>query len=400
MHLLTMPCASVIMPGKCWLPERAAFELEPSENKGGFVQVTKKLKVFRVLSSLIALLLLASLALSAGCASSTAPQADKAKGSKPAEVKQESAKTVESKTDDSKAVTLKAATAWPKDTMENEPLWMLQKMVEAKSNGNVKINWTGGPEAIPSFQLMEALRNGVVDMALTSGAYSVAQVPEAAFHKLSQLTPSEERANGAFDLFNKVYQEKGNAVLLGRGLHGKKFRLYTNTEVKSSADFKGLRIRVTPIYKAFVESLGAAAITIDPGEVYTALERKVVDGYGWPEARISDYGWQEVTKYAVQPPFFVVDVLILVNKNAWDKLSTSQKNLMTDSMKQVEKDSADWVKGEIDKENKLIQEKGVKLVTLSDGDAYVEKAYKAGWEDAIKQAPGNGPKLKELLTKK
>lgn len=365
----------------------------------------KKTKAFRALSVVLALLLIA--ALFAGCAAPSAPASPTAK---PAETKQEApkppaatpaaSKPAASKTDLGAPVTLKAVTAWPKDTMENQALWMLQKMVEERSQGNIKINWIGGPEAIPTMEQWEALRKGVVDMILTAGAYGTALAPEALAQKLTQLAPWEERTSGSFDIFSKAYSDKVNAVFVGRGLHGKKFRLYTNVEVKSSADFKGLRIRVTPIYKAFVEALGGAPVSIDPGEVYTALERKVVDGYGWPEARISDYGWHEVTKYAVNPTFFVVDVLILANKDAWNKLTEAQRNLIVESMKQVEKDSAEWVKGEIDKEQKFIQEKGVKIITVSDPDKYLDLAYKAAWDEVLKAAPQNGPKLKETLSKK
>ncbi len=41
-----------------------------------------------------------------------------------------------------------------------------------------------------------------------------------------------------------------------------------------------------------------------PGEVYTALERGVVDGYGWPITGIFDLGWHEKTKYRVDPGFY------------------------------------------------------------------------------------------------
>jgi len=298
-----------------------------------------------------------------------------------------------------KAITLKAATAWPKNTMENEALWRLQDELK-KRGSSVTFDYVGGPEAIPSFELMEAIRSGNVDIALTTNAYNTTAIPAVLAAKLTPFTPAEERQNGVADLWNKIYQEKGNAYYIGRGMEGKKFRLYTNKEVKSSADFKGLRIRVTPIYKAFVEALGAQPVTMDPGEVYTAMERNVVDGYGWPTAKISDYGWQEVTKYAVNPPFFEVDVLILMNLDSWKKLPKTEQDTIIEAMKTVENGIGPWVKSEVEKEEKFITEKGVKIITLSDGDKYVDLAYKAGWDEVMAQAPDYGPKLKEMLTKK
>ena len=49
-----------------------------------------------------------------------------------------------------------------------------------------------------------------------------------------------------------------------------------------------------------------------PGEVYTALERGVVDGYGWPVTGIFDLGWDKVTKFRMEPAFYSVEVNVLV----------------------------------------------------------------------------------------
>ena len=44
------------------------------------------------------------------------------------------------------------------------------------------------------------------------------------------------------------------------------------------------------------------------GWPYTALERGVVDGYGWPVTGIFDLGWEKVTKFRMEPPFYRVEV--------------------------------------------------------------------------------------------
>ena len=74
------------------------------------------------------------------------------------------------------------------------------------------------------------------------------------------------------------------------------FHIYLNKKI-DKLDFTGLKIRVTPVYKDIVEALGGTTVTTAPGEVYTALERGVVDGYGWPITGIFDLGWEKVTKF-------------------------------------------------------------------------------------------------------
>ena len=59
-----------------------------------------------------------------------------------------------------------------------------------------------------------------------------------------------------------------------------------------------------------------------------ALERGVVDGYGWPISGIFDLGWNEKTKYRVDPGFYTAEVSVLINKNSWERLGEAQKNVL------------------------------------------------------------------------
>ena len=62
-----------------------------------------------------------------------------------------------------------------------------------------------------------------------------------------------------------------------------------------------------------------------PGEVYTALERGVVDGYAWPLVGIFDLGWAEKTKFRVDPGFYAIELGVVFNLASWNKLTAPQK---------------------------------------------------------------------------
>jgi TRAP-type C4-dicarboxylate transport system substrate-binding protein len=300
-----------------------------------------------------------------------------------------------------KPLTLKAVSAWAQNNKMNDAFWMLQKKVKERSNGRLEIVWGGGPEAIPSFQLVQAVRNGVVDLGWTAHTYNVAQLPVVEGAKLSRLTPSEEREKGVHDFYQRVYESKLNAYYLGRGTPGLTYNLYTTVPVKTLSDFKGMSIRVTPAYKAFVEALGAAPVATDPGEVFSALEKKMVKGYGWPSLGISDFGWDEVTKFVIEPAFYQVDVIALVHIQAWNKIPKDLQRVLNAAMEEVEKEAHVHFSKSISLDREKIKKKGIQEIRLqgSEGEKYLQIAYEAAWKEVLKKDSQGGSQLRDLLSK-
>jgi hypothetical protein len=140
-------------------------------------------------------------------------------------------------------------------------------------------------------------------MALTTGAFYTNLMPEADALKMAQLTITEQRKSGAFDLINEIWSKKANMYYLGRMGEQQPFYLYLTKKI-DKADLTGLKLRITPVYRDFFQAMGATVITTAPGEVYTALERGVVDGYGWPLTGLFDQNWQKMTKFRVEPGFY------------------------------------------------------------------------------------------------
>src|SRR6185503_7821384 len=188
-----------------------------------------------------------------------------------------------------------------------------------------------------------AVRTGVVDIGMTTGAFYTHIMPEADALKLTQLPGPELRKNGAVDLINKVWNEKANMQYLGRVIDYTPFHLYLTKKIEKP-DLTGLKLRITPVYRDFFQSLGATVVQTAPGEVYTALERGVVDGYGWPINGIFDFNWHEKTKFRVDPGFYSAEVSILINKASWTKLNDRQKRIILDASAWLEAQASEVAK--------------------------------------------------------
>jgi TRAP-type C4-dicarboxylate transport system substrate-binding protein len=297
-------------------------------------------------------------------------------------------------------VTLKAVSAFAEKTTYARGFERFVERVNQQGKGVLKINYIGGPKAMPPFEVGNALKSGVVDIANNTGAFYTNVMPEADAWKLAEKPMSELRKNGGYDYMAKLYAEKMNAIFLARHVDDNPFHLYLN-KPNTSPDLTGLKLRITPVYRDFFQAQGATVVQTAPGEVYTALERGVVDGYGWPITGIFDLGWHEKTKYRVDPGFYSAEVSILVNKTTWDKLSDAQRQILLKAGAQAEDEAAKIFAEEDAKDIKRQAEAGIQTIRF-EGDtakAFVDKAYEAGWAGIIRQSPVHGPKLREFLSK-
>lgn len=160
-------------------------------------------------------------------------------------------------------------------------------------------------------------------------------------------------------------------------------------------------VRITPVYRDFFQVMGATVITTAPGEVYTALERGVVDGYGWPLTGLFDQNWQKMTKFRVEPGFYNAEVSLVVNLDVWKKLNPKQRELLQKHMLEIEADNTAYWKKNSEDEIKRQDQAGIQVIKFDPATAkqYLDKAYDSGWAGVIKNSPEYGPKLKQALTK-
>ena len=269
----------------------------------------------------------------------------------------------------------------------------------------LQINYLGGaPKVMSPFEVAKNLKSGVVEFAAVPGGYYTNVMPESDALKLAQYPNVELRKSGAWELMNRIHNEKANAHYLGKTgeFHG--YHIYLNKPI-DKASFAGLKIRVVPIYRAMVETLGATAVTSPPAELYTMLERNTIDGYGFPLFGIFDFSWQKVTKYRIEPGFYVADMNWLVNLDAWKKLNDAQRNLMQDLMAKYEaidamNDSKNLAANEA--ERKRQADAGIRTLRLppAEEEKFVKVAYEAAWASVLKNSPEYGPKLQQVLSRR
>jgi tripartite ATP-independent transporter DctP family solute receptor len=189
---------------------------------------------------------------------------------------------------------------------------------------------------------LEMLQSGVLDMTWDSPII-LALFLDRRFDvfNLPWLYPSMDVANKVADgpmgdLAYRWLAEKG-IVGLGIGVNG--YRELTNSKrpISSPDDMKGIKFRVagSKLYLESFKLLGANAVTMNFGEVFTALQQGVIDGQENPTAIIDSSKLYEVQKYLTLWHYSFDPLVLCINKKLFDALSPADQQVLRAAAKEA-----------------------------------------------------------------
>ena len=295
-----------------------------------------------------------------------------------------------------KPVKLKAVVFLSKDHPLSVATVEWVKRVNTELKDQIEIDYAGGAEIIPPYQQNEALKNGVIDINFNATANFVSMFPEGWAFFVSKYSPTEERKKGGFyDLMVNRFQ-KINMMYLGRWLY-LPFYLWVNRPVTQLTELRGLKMRTGGAYDRFMKELGIVPVTVPPGDVYTALERGTVDGFGWPIIGARDLGWTDKCKNYIDHPFNAPsNCIILMNLNVWNGLSKTVQAKIMEITEKFEPYVVDHFKKAEADERMALEKIGVKRIQFSPEETkkYLDTSIKVSWDMMGEKVPDLVPELK------
>jgi TRAP-type transport system periplasmic protein len=297
-------------------------------------------------------------------------------------------------------VTLSAVSNLPTQVFDVRDFLGYVKKVNAAGKGIVQIKYRGGPEAIPTNQQGQALRSGIVDMNFGIASFYKGIVPQVDAMVGATIDAVESRKKGDTDYLDQFWRKRINAHLLGWFGSGRGWYIYTTNKPKMNADgsidFTGVKIRTSPSTRDFIQALGATVALIHASEVYTALERGVVNGNVFPGTGVTDYGWQKFLKWRIEPQFLQNNEVVMINLDKWNKLSQQARDLLQRVAIEYEKESMKSVEQESGMELRRLQAAGMQSIELK-GDyrkKYLQTARATFWTKLEKTVPHDVAELK------
>jgi TRAP-type C4-dicarboxylate transport system substrate-binding protein len=299
--------------------------------------------------------------------------------------------------------TLTYLTPWPKSAWDSaifiDHMKIIQQEADKQYPGELNIVYQGGPEVIPTLEQVESLRKGVVDMLQAASSYYSSSMPELDVLGLSNMPPWEERKTGLFDYLDKLHNKKTNTHYLARVGLDIPFQIALRKAITTVDDLEGMKLRVSPTNIPFTKAVGGVPVQMPPPDIYTALERGVVDGYIIPAYTIRDFGLVKPTKFLVFPGLTKPTNAWLINLDTWEKLPSHLRNFLTEQTDSLERSMIDKIKARNDAELASFKKEGVQFIELETAQA--EKLQTIAREALVgaveEKAPEETHKILEFL---
>ncbi len=303
----------------------------------------------------------------------------------------------------SKKYRWKLVTTWPpKFPIFGEAANFFADWVKELSNGRINIKVYGGGELIPALEVFDAVSSGNADMGCGAPYYWSGKTPAAQFFCAipfgmnAQQIQSWLLSGGGYELWKEVYADFNLYPFLG-GNSGVQMGGWFNKEIKSTEDLKGLKMRLPGLAGKALEKAGGTAILVAGGEIYTSLERGVIDATEWV-GPYHDYtmGFHKIAKYYYTPGWHEpgTQLEFMINKKVYDELPEDLKAILYNVSLRVQA----WMLAEFDAQNaiymdKLVNEEGVQLREFPEDVLAQLKKYN---DEALDELVGNDPVSKKV----
>jgi TRAP-type mannitol/chloroaromatic compound transport system substrate-binding protein len=210
------------------------------------------------------------------------------------------------------------------------------KTVTTATGGKFTVTAHAAGELVPPFGVVDAVQNGTVECAHTAPYYFFGKDETFSIDcaipfglNSRQMSAWMYEGNG-MKLLREFYA-KYNIVNFPMGNTGAQMGGWYRKEIKSVADMKGLKMRISNLAGAICTRMGVVPQTLPGGEIYTALEKGTIDAAEW----VGPYDDLKLGFNKVAPNYYYPgwweggpQLSLYVNSKSWEALSAENKAIV------------------------------------------------------------------------
>jgi TRAP-type mannitol/chloroaromatic compound transport system substrate-binding protein len=265
----------------------------------------------------------------------------------------------------------KMQSLWQAGSINHKVFERFCKRVFDATGGRLEITPLPVGAVVAYNETLDAVGSGVLDGQQSGPGYFAGKDP--GFVMLSEFpggyeTPWQMQAwfeyGGGRELARELYG-KFNVFYIGSSWHGME-SIPSKRALRGVDDLKGLKIRIPegPNQEIFKE-LGAAPVNIPGSEVYTSLDRGVIDATDWGTLGMNvDLGYQKIAPYQIFPGFHSLPMSdVAVNLDRWKELPPDIQAILEVAVRDFARDMIEQMALADAEAARKVTAEGTKLVT-------------------------------------
>ncbi|MEM9832198.1 MAG: TRAP transporter substrate-binding protein [Bacteroidota bacterium] len=292
----------------------------------------------------------------------------------------------------------KMVTTWPPNfPILGEGCNLFAQWVKEMSGGRMEITVYGGGELVPALEVFDAVSSGAVEVGHGAGYYWAGKVPAAQVFATVPFGMNAQQMNawliggGGTELWQKTYRDF-NLIPYPGGNTGMQMGGWFNEEIRVLSDIQGLKMRIPGIGGKVFNRAGGTSVLVAGGEIYTNLERGVIDATEWI-GPFHDYqmGFYQVAKYYYYPGWHEPGTALelTVNKEKYEALPIDLQNIIATAAERLN----NWSLCRSEAMNsqyavKLAEEEGVQFRRFPDDVLATFRKYS---EEVVADLTGQDP---------
>jgi len=270
----------------------------------------------------------------------------------------------------------KMVTTWPpKLPVLQEGCERLAKRINEVSDGRLQIQVFAAGELVPALGIFDAVSQGTVEVGSGASYYWAGKAPAAQwfaavpFGMNAQGLAAWFHGGDGLKLWEEVYAPF-NLIPRPGGSTGVQMGGWFNKKINSIKDYQGLKMRIPGLGGKVVSKAGGTVVLLPGGEIFTSLERGVIDATEWV-GPLHDLrmGFYQAAKYYYYPGWHEPGTYLeyFFNKKAYESLPKDLQHIIDVTCMENEH----WVLSQFDARNgaalqELITKHKVQLVKFPD----------------------------------
>lgn len=229
------------------------------------------------------------------------------------------------------------ATPWSGGPWLERDAQLYADRVNQLTGGGIEIEVFPGGTLGGALRVTNTVKAGVAQISHNYINYDYGTDPTAALlagHS-SGLTPEEFMLwmyeGGGVELYEAFRRDVFDVVAFPCAILGTEIFLHSNKKVETLEDFQGLRLRTSGAWAELASRLGASTVVMAGGDIYSALERGVIDAAEWGSPEMNrPTGFQEVAQYVIIPGVHQSGGFLecQVNESAWNELTEEEQDML------------------------------------------------------------------------